>query len=128
MAENPRSGEAQRPGIQGFGSQHGHRPDVLGGGGFVADAPFAHHIAAHRAVGDLGAHVHGPALGVEQVEVFRERLPVPVDALVERGAGNVLDALHELDQFILLPGPHRREPDAAVAGDHRRGPVRCGWV
>ena len=54
---------------------------------------------------------------VERVEVLGERLPAPVDALGERGAGDVLDALHQLDQPLLVARAHRREPDAAVAGD-----------
>ena len=52
---------------------------------------------------------------VERVEVLGEALPVPVDALVQRGAGDVLDALHQLDEEALAAGAHRREADAAVA-------------
>ena len=37
--------------------------------------------------------------------------------------GNVLDALHQLDEEVLLPGPHRREADAAVAHHQRRDAV-----
>ena len=36
---------------------------------------------------------------------------------VERGARNVLDALHQADQPVLVARPHRREADAAVARD-----------
>ena len=56
----------------------------------------------------------------ERVEVLGERLPLPLDALVQRGAGDVLDALHQLDEPVLLAGPHRGEADAAVA-DHDGG-------
>ena len=56
--------------------------------------------------------------GVERVEVLGERLPLPVDALVQRGAGDVLDAFHQLDEEVVAAGPHRREPDAAVAHHH----------
>ena len=55
--------------------------------------------------------------GVERVEVLGERLPAPVDALGERGAGDVLHALHQADEPLLVAGAHGREPDAAVAGD-----------
>ena len=50
-------------------------------------------------------------------------LPAPRDALVQRGAGDVLDALHELDEPVVPVGPHRREADAAVAHDHGRDAV-----
>ena len=38
----------------------------------------------------------------------------------ERGAGNVLDAFHQLDQALAVLDLHRREADAAIA-HHRRG-------
>jgi hypothetical protein len=41
--------------------------------------------------------------------------PLPLDALGQRGAGDVLDALHDLDEPLLATRLHRREPDAAVA-------------
>ena len=41
----------------------------------------------------------------------------------ERGAGDVLDALHQLDQPVVPVGAHRREPHAAVAHDGRRDAV-----
>ena len=37
----------------------------------------------------------------------------------ERGAGDVLDALHQPDEPLVLVGAHRREADAAVAHHHR---------
>ncbi len=60
---------------------------------------------------------------VERVEVLGERLPAPVDALGERGAGDVLDAFHEADQPLLVTRANGGEPDAAVAGDHGGDPV-----
>ncbi len=41
---------------------------------------------------------------------------VPRQALVQRGAGDVLDALHQLDEPVVVGRAHRREADAAVAG------------
>ena len=38
-------------------------------------------------------------------------------ALVEHDAGDVLDALHQLDEPVVVGRAHRREADAAVAGD-----------
>jgi hypothetical protein len=69
-------------------------------------------------VGHLGGHVDGPRGGVERVEVLGEALPGPVDALVQRGAGDVLHALHELDEEALAAGAHRREAHAAVPHHH----------
>ena len=40
-----------------------------------------------------------------------------VQALVEHGAGDVLDAFHQLDEPAVVGRVHRREADAAVAGD-----------
>ena len=65
----------------------------------------------------MDAHVDGPGLGLQGVEVFREGLPLPVDALGEGGAGDVLHPLHELDEEVLLARADRREADAAVAHD-----------
>ena len=55
---------------------------------------------------------------VDGVEELTERVPVPLQPLMERGAGNVLDALHQLDQLAVVAVVHRREPDAAVAHHH----------
>ncbi len=93
----------------------------------LLNAAFAHHVDAYRAVWHLCAHVHRPTLLVEQVEILRKRFPVPLDAFVEGDAGNVFDALHQFDQFGLSAGPHRRETDAAIPGDHRGDAVTCGW-
>ena len=41
------------------------------------------------------------------------------EALVQRGAGDVLDALHQLDELVVVGRPHRGEADAAVAHHHR---------
>src|SRR5262249_25546690 len=57
----------------------------------------------------------------------REALPAPLDAFGERGAGNVLDTLHEPDQPVVPIRPGRREADAAVAHDDRRDPVPRRW-
>ena len=81
----------------------------------VVGAAVAHHVAAQRGVGHLGAEVDGLRGGVERVEVLGEGLPLPGDALVQRGAGDVLDALHQGDQPLVAVGAHRGEADAAVA-------------
>ena len=96
--------------------QGGHRLDVLGRGHLALRAPLAHHVEAQRAVGHVGGEVDVVGAAVEGVEELGERLPRPRQALVERGAGDVLDALHQLDEAVVVGRPHRREADAAVAG------------
>ena len=68
--------------------------------------------AARRAA---PAHATSIACGVavERVHVLGERLPAPRDALGERGAGDVLDALHQLDQ-------RARDPRRGTARSRRR--------
>ena len=76
--------------------------------------------AAHRAVRHLRADVEHLRRAVDRVEVLGEVLPLPLDALGERGAGDVFDAFHQADEPVVLVGLHRREADAAVA-HHDRG-------
>ena len=87
-----------------------------GRGRLALGAALAHHVEAQRAVGHVGGEVDVVVAAVERVEELGERLPGPRQALVERGAGDVLHALHELDEPVVVGGPHRREADAAVAG------------
>jgi hypothetical protein len=77
-------------------------------------------------VGDLTAYVDRELLLADGVEVLGIGLPAPGDALGQRGAGDVLDALHQLDQPLLAARPHRREADAAVAGHDGRDAVAAG--
>ena len=86
-------------------------------------AALAHHVQAHRPVRHLGAEVEVAGPGVEVVEVLGERLPLPREALVEGDAGDVLDALHQLDQPVVVGRADRREADAAVAHHRRRDAV-----
>ena len=79
----------------------------------------AHHVDAQRAVRQLRAEIDVARPRFERVEVLAERFPRPVQALVERRAGNVLDAFHQLDQALAVLGLHRREADAAIAHHHR---------
>src|SRR5205085_7421698 len=44
----------------------------------------------------------------------------PLEALVHDRSGNVLDAFHQLDELLTVPGLAGREADAAVA-HHSRG-------
>src|SRR5262249_56453735 len=56
----------------------------------------------------------------EGVEILGEALPPPADALGERGAGDVLDALHQADEPVVAIGTRRGEANPAVA-HHDRG-------
>ena len=89
-------------------TMRGHLGDLLGGRGVVGPA-LAQHVGPQRAVGDEAGHVEHPVGPLHLVEVLPEGLPVPVHALGQRGAGDVLHALHELDQPfpVRVAGPAR---------------------
>ena len=55
---------------------------------------------------------------VDAVEILSEGFPPPGDAIVQRSAGNIFDALHQRDEFVFATGAHRRETDTAVAHHH----------
>ena len=98
--------------------------------GVVVRAPLAHHVEAQGGVRQLGPDVHGQRRPVEHVEVLGKRLPAEVEALGEHRAGDVLHALHEVDEEPLRARPHRGEADPAVA-EHGGGdavPRRRGEV
>ena len=118
MSLGARRREAERARLDGLLHDAGHRGDVVVGGRLVAGAALAHRVAAHRAVRDLRAEIDGERPLLDGVEVLGEALPLPGDALGQRGAGDVLDAFHQLDQPLFAAGADRREPDAAVAADH----------
>ena len=118
-----RRGEPERAGGHAVAHDAAHRRDVVGGGGLALRAPLPHHVEAHRAVRHLRADVDVEVALAEEVEVLGEALPPPGQALVEGGAGDVLDTLHELDEAVAVLGPARREPDAAVPHHHRRDAV-----
>ena len=77
VGDGARGREAQRTGPTAS-TTGPHLGDVVGRGRLVAGAPLAHDIGPHRAVGDLGADVEGPAAPIQGVEVVGEGLPVPV--------------------------------------------------
>ena len=123
VRDRARGRHTERAGLDRLAHDDGHRFDVGLGRGLVLRAPLAHHVAAHGAVGDLRADVDHLRHPVDRVEVLGEGLPAPLDPVREGGAGDVLDALHEADQPVVLVGMHRREPHAAVAHHDGRDPV-----
>ena len=79
-----------------------HLSDVVGRGVLVVGAALTHHVDAQRGVRQEGGDVHRVLAPAERVEVLGEGLPLPLDPLVQRRAGDVLDALHQLDEPRLL--------------------------
>jgi len=118
--------EAEGAGLEALLHELRHLLDVFGGGLLVLRPSLAHHVRADRTVGDLGGDVDGAGHLLQRVEILGEALPVPLDAFGQRGAGNVLDTLHQLDQVVLLARAHGCEADSAVPHDHRGDPVPSG--
>ena len=121
VVEGARRREAERPGPKRLGGEPAPCAAMSSGvAGSAGGAPLAHHVEAQGAVGHLGAEVDvvGPAL--DGVEVLGEATPTPSQALVQRRAGDVLDALHQLDEAVVVGRADRGEADAAVA-HHDRG-------
>ena len=61
-----------------------------------------------------------PLAIIDRIEVLGERLPLPADAFMQCGAWNVLHALHESYQALVISWPDRREADTAIT-ENRRG-------
>ena len=122
VRERARRGEAERAGFDALLHETRHVLDVVGSCGITG--ALSHHIAADRAVRELRAHIDRPSTIGEQVEVLGVGLPTPSHALPERGARDVFDTLHELDQLAVATGANRRESHATVPGDQRRRSVR----
>ena len=96
------------PAVERLAELGAHLGDLLGGG-LAADGVGAHHVATDRAVTGEEAGVHRDG-ALELVEELAERLPLPVDALLERGEGHALDPAPSSGA-----GSRRRRPAAARA-------------
>ena len=117
-------GDADGPGVESLLEQAGHFAQLLLVGMFPRiRAAFAHDEGAESGVRKVRADVDGPRLALQGVEVFGERLPIPAQALVQRRAGDVLDAFHHGDQPVVAVRGDWGEPDPAVAHGHRRHAV-----
>ena len=123
MVERARRREAERAGAQAFGGERGHAPAILVGGRLAVGAALAHHIDAQRRVRHLGRDVGVVATARRWRREIREALPVPRQAFAQHDLGNVLHALHQVDQQVVLVRPAGREADAAIAEQHRRRAV-----
>jgi hypothetical protein len=127
VGDGARGREPEGAGLDALGGEAAHPVDLVPGRhGGVVRAAVAHHVAAQRAVRHLGGDVDGLGSAVQGVEVLGEGLPVPGDALVERGAGDVLDPLHQGDQPLVTVGTHRGEAHSAVAHHDGRDTVPGG--
>ena len=126
VQQGPGGGEAQGAGGHALAHDLGHLGDLARVGLVVGVATVPEDIGPDRAVGHVDAHVDGAGLGLQGVEVFGEGLPLPVDALGQGGAGNVLDPFHELDQEVLATGADGGEADPAVAHDGRGHAMPAG--
>ena len=94
-----------------------HLRDVALVGVFQIDGAVAHDEDAHRGVRQQRADVDVALAAVEGVEVFAEGFPLPLQAFVHDGAGDVLDAFHQLDQAFAVGRLAGGEADAAIAHD-----------
>ncbi len=113
-------GEADRAGGHGVVGDGGHPDDLLRRGDRTGHGPFAHGVHPDRAVGHVGGAVDVVRDLLEDVEELGKGCPRPGEALVERGAGDVLDAFHEADEPVTVVGPDGGEAHTAVA-EHDRG-------
>ena len=87
-----------------------HRVDVVGRRGFAARAALAHHVQPQRAVRHLHRDVDVERPAVERVHELGERLPVPRETFVQHRARDVLDALHQLDEPVVIAGRTGAKP------------------
>ena len=63
----------------------------------------------------LCADVDHMRQSLERIEVLRKALPVKGQTFGQHGSGDVLDALHQIDQEVGCTGAQRRKSHAAVA-------------
>ena len=107
-----------RPGADRLAHERAHLRDLLCSCHVVGPA-LTQDVGAQRAVRDEARDVEDAWGPLDLVQVLAEGFPIPVDALGQGGARDVLDALHEPDQPLAVGGSCGREPDPAVSGDHR---------
>ena len=111
-----REREAERAGLERAAELGAHLGDLLGRG-LAADRVGAHHVAADGAVPGEEAGVHRDRSPRSRSRYSRERLPLPVDALLERGQRHALDPRHHPAQVVGVAVAQRREREPAVAAD-----------
>ena len=98
MRDRSAGRHAKGTGGNGVAHDGGHRCDLGGIGRFVSGTARTHDVGANGPVSNLRTDVDTPAPLVERVEILGEGFPLPCNAFAERGAGDVLDAFHQLNQ------------------------------
>lgn len=127
VIDRARSREADRAMAHGLGRQAAHPRDVLGRGHLEPQRALAHDVHAQRRVRQLRAEIDVVLDPFGRAQEVGKRLPGPVQPFVQRDAGDVFHAFHQLDQIAAIGRAHRREPDPAVAHHHRGHAVPAGW-
>ena len=111
-------GEAEEAGGHAFGGESPHLRNVGRCGVLTLGTPLAHHVQTQRRMRHLRSNVH-VLRAFERGEVFRQRVPVPRQAFVQRRAGDVLNAFHQLHETLVVGVVHGGEPDTTVTEHHR---------
>ena len=116
-----RRAEARRAGLEALG-EHPLHLDDLGLVRLALEGLLAHHPHPDRAVPDQRRDVDAqPRL--DRLQVVLERLPGPVDPLLERGHRQVFDLPEHAAQPVALRFLERRQRQRAVAGHDGRHAV-----
>ena len=89
--------KSRRARIQRLPQERPHLRDVVVVGWLAEQAALAHDIDPQRVVRHLGHKVDGVRELVDRRHVFGKALPVEGQALGQRGAGDVLDAFHQIN-------------------------------
>src|SRR5438270_11926807 len=75
---------------------------------------------------NLGGDIDRPRHPLERVEKVRKALPIPFQPFGEHRAGDVFDALYQIDEGVAMIGPDGREAYAAIAEQNGRDTVPGG--
>ena len=115
MQHGARGRKTERARLNAVFDNIGHFGDILRRGGFIIGPALAHHIGTHRAMRNLRRDIQSARQLVQRVEIFGEGLPLPINAFGQSGARNILHALHQVDEPVMLIGLGGRKADAAIA-------------
>ena len=126
MQDGARGRETECAGFQPVLDNLRHLFDLVLGRNRTRLFPVAQDIGTYRTVRDMGCDIDGARHSFQLVEIFGKRLPVPTHPFGQRGAGNILDAFHKIDQPLVPVGPRRGKSDAAIAHYHRGDAMPAG--
>ena len=117
VADRIGGSEAERAVIQSLTQQRLHLGDIVRRGRLAPHRALAHHIEPERIVRHLHADIHRAGDAVDGVDILAHCLPFPGDALMKRGAGDVLHPLHQRDQCLAVAAARGGEADSAIPHD-----------